>query len=87
MDFKIGDLVKPTKNYISTKKHTGRQCKIGIVISYDNFEGNLLYKIFWWPFGSYFYFPSDSLELVSRVKLQESETLKTLSKLEKEPQD
>ncbi len=87
MDFKIGDLVKPTKNYISTKKHTGRQCKIGIVISYDNFEGNLLYKIFWWPFGSYFYFPLESLELVSRVELDESETLKSLPSIENEHKD
>ena len=87
MDFKIGDLVKPTKSYISTKKHTGRQCKIGIIISYDKFEDSLLYKIFWSPFGSYFFFPAESLDLVSRVELQDSLTLKQLPDLKNEADD
>ena len=83
MDYKIGDLVKPTRDYSKTKKHTSRQCKIGMIISYDRFEEQLLYKIFWWPYGGYFFFPSDSLELVSRVKLEDSEILKPLPLIKK----
>tara|TARA_R110000824_G_scaffold27426_14_gene93283 strand:- start:8690 stop:8947 length:258 start_codon:yes stop_codon:yes gene_type:complete len=83
MDFKIGDLVKPTKDYADVKKHTARQCKIGIIISYDKFQGNLLYKVYWWPYNSYFYFPEESLSLVSRVDLQDSETLKPLPLIKK----
>jgi hypothetical protein len=80
MKFKIGDLVRPNKEHSNIKKHTARQCKIGIIVSYDSFDGSLLYKIHWWPYSNYFYFPSESLELVSRVKMNDKLILKDLSK-------
>ena len=83
MRFKIGDLVRPNKEHNKIKKHTARQCKIGIVVSYDSFQGSLLYKIHWWPYGNYFYFPSESLDLVSRVKISEKMAIKTLKKEKK----
>jgi|TARA_R100001126_G_C4766671_1_gene120383 hypothetical protein len=78
MKFKIGDLVRPTKDHNQIKKHTARQCKIGIIVSWDKFQGSLLYKIHWWPFTNYFYFPDEALELVSRVEISDKLTLKEL---------
>lgn len=76
MKFKIGDLVRPNKEHNTIKKHTARQCKIGIVVSWDKFQGSLLYKIHWWPYTNYFYFPPESLELVSRVEISGQDVLK-----------
>ena len=78
MEFKIGDLVRPSKEHNRLKKHTARQCKIGIIVSIDEFQGDTLYKIHWWPFASYFYFPSETLELVSRVQISGEDALKDL---------
>jgi len=83
MDFKIGDLVKLVGGYSKTKKHTSRQCKIGIIISFDKFDENILYKVFWWPHKGYFFFPNESLELISRVNLQDSDILKPLPAMKK----
>lgn len=68
-NFKIGDLVKPSKNYAFDNKHTASQCNIGVIISYRKIKGNLLYKIFWWPSEEFFSFGDDGLELMSRVFL------------------
>jgi len=78
MKYKIGDLVRPNKEHSNIKKHTARQCKIGIIVSWDSFQGDVLYKVYWWPYSNYFYFPVESLELVSRVPLSDELTLKKI---------
>tara|TARA_R110000796_G_scaffold16881_6_gene52349 strand:- start:24 stop:275 length:252 start_codon:yes stop_codon:yes gene_type:complete len=78
MELKVGDLVKPSKEHNKLKKHTSRQCKIGIVVSIDEFQGSILYKIYWWPYSNYFYFPMETLELISRVEITGADVLKDL---------
>jgi len=72
--FKIGDLVKPTRFYQLERKHTSSQCKLGVVIGFKPEwaswqSGGGLYKVYWWPHNSYFFFPVESLELVSRTAI------------------
>lgn len=78
MKFKIGDLVKPARDYQKKQKHTARQCKVGIIISFDKHAKDLLYKIYWWPYNNYFYFLAESLELVSRVPISDRFFIKNL---------
>jgi|TARA_B100000287_G_C20631492_1_gene779995 hypothetical protein len=73
--FKIGDLVKPTAQYCRERKHTASQCKLGVVIGFRG-EASIatanvpfLYKVYWWPHNTHFFFPSQSLELVSRTTM------------------
>ena len=83
-EFKIGDLVKPSKNYAFNKKHTASQCSIGVVTSYRKVKGDLLYRIFWWPSEKYFSFDADALELMSRVHLHSQKVPKSLKTVKKQ---
>ena len=73
--FKIGDLVKPTPAYERERKHTASQCKLGVIIAWNGRgPGGDLYKVYWWPHNTYFFFPPESLELVSRAKVDVANT-------------
>ena len=66
--FKIGDLVKPTPVYEKERKHTASQCKLGVIIGWNGRSpGSDLYKVYWWPHNTHFFFPPESLQLVSRA--------------------
>ena len=69
MDFKIGDLVTLKDSSKENRKHTARQCKLGVILAYERLNGILLYKVHWWPFNQPFYFEGGDLEIASRVFL------------------
>ena len=69
MDFKLGDLVTLKDSSKENRKHTARQCKLGVILAYERLNGILLYKVHWWPFNQPFYFEGGDLEIASRVFL------------------
>ena len=42
MDFKIGDLVTLKDSSKENRKHTARQCKLGVILAYERLNGILL---------------------------------------------
>ena len=54
-------------------KHTAIQCKMGIVLSCEEFDNEILYKVHWWPFNQTFYFVHTDLRLVSRIFMQKND--------------
>tara|TARA_R100000458_G_C8245147_1_gene223289 strand:- start:161 stop:427 length:267 start_codon:yes stop_codon:yes gene_type:complete len=73
MKFEVGDLVTLSKAFGSSNKHTAGQCKLGIVLSQEQFDDETLYKVHWWPFDQAFYFLDSDLRLVSRIFLQKTD--------------
>tara|TARA_R100000005_G_C5001317_1_gene208470 strand:- start:3272 stop:3553 length:282 start_codon:yes stop_codon:yes gene_type:complete len=71
MKFKIGDLVTLKDVSRENRKHTARQCKLGVILAYEKLNETLLYKVHWWPFNQPFYFEGHDLEIASRVFLHE----------------
>ena len=69
MDFKIGDLVTLKDLSEQDRKHTARQCKLGVILAYEKLNNVILYKVHWWPFNQPFYFEGSELELASRIFL------------------
>ena len=69
MDFKIGDLVTLKDSSKENRKHTARQCRLGVILAYERLNGILLYKVHLWPFNQPFYFEGGDLEIASRVFL------------------
>ena len=74
MKFKAGDLVTLSSIYSFEHKHTANQCKMGMVLSCEEFDNEILYKVHWWPFNQTFYFIHSDLILISRIFVQKNDT-------------
>lgn len=72
MKFKVGDLVTLSDKCTASKKHTANQCKMGIILSQEEFKEELLYKVHWWSFNQTFYFVHSDLRLISRICVQKT---------------
>lgn len=73
MKFQAGDLVTLSSKCSFDNKHTAIQCKMGIVLSCEEFDNEILYKVHWWPFNQTFYFVHTDLRLVSRIFMQKND--------------
>jgi len=69
--FKIGDLVRLSKQYLKGAPVRKTKCRYGIITSYHKSNNEILYKIYWLPFNKYLIRRTTELELISRSNASE----------------
>lgn len=65
--FKIGDLVRLSKQYLKGAPVRKTKCRYGIIVSYHKSNNEILYKTYWLPFNKYLIRRCVELELISRT--------------------